>query len=419
AGAATGATPAELHLGAGGDEGAASRAGALPTEDDLVLENGHLRVRVDLARACVASIVEKATGRELVDQEAVVGLNGYVYDTYTTAGGYNHHSNRTSVSDELELLGSRTLARPAVLLERVDDALEQRISFEYAADGVRRARTTVRLGHNAAHVVFDNQFDKPATMTKESAYLAFPFALDDPTVHYEITGALTGTDLEHVPGAPQHMRAVRSFVSMQDAAGPVCWVTRDAPLVEPETIALPYAPFPDSTAPRQPATVYSWVHNNLWDTNFPSQQAFDTTFRYAVGVRRAGETLDADALALRTAHEIDHPLVGVAAHGASDGNRPAELSLLALDDPRVAVLGVSLVPGAEGDSAPADLLVRLQSFATAPVQVRLRCGFGVAGASLATYLGDVTGAAELDGDEVVVPAPRLGAVAVRLRLADA
>ncbi|GHJ39409.1 alpha-mannosidase [Streptomyces sp. TS71-3] len=85
----------------------------LPTAEDLVLENDHLRVRVDLAKACVASLVEKATGRELVDQDAVVGFNGYVYDTYTTAGGYNHQANKTTVSEELELLGSRTLARPA------------------------------------------------------------------------------------------------------------------------------------------------------------------------------------------------------------------------------------------------------------------------------------------------------------------
>jgi hypothetical protein len=422
-GQATGAAATELHISGAGARVTGNRAGSLPTEDDLVLENDHLRVRLDLGRACVASIVEKATGRELVDQDAVVGFNGYVYDTYTTAGGFNHQANKSSSSEELELLGSRTLGHPAVLLERADDAVEQRVVFEYRADGVRSVRTTVRLGQQAAHVVFDNQLDKPATMTKESAYLAFPFALDDPTVHYEITGALTGDGLEHVPGAPQHMRAVRSFVSLVDAAGPVAWVTRDAPLVEPETIALPYAPFPDSTAPRQPGTIYSWVHNNLWDTNFPSQQAFDTTFRYAVGVRRAGEDIDADALGLRTAYEVDHPLVAVVAAGASDGgDAPAELSVLAVDDPRVAVRGVTLLPADDGGPA-GDLLVRLQSVATEPITVTLTCGFPVASATRATLLGDpVTdltageGPATVDGREVTVSIGRLGVTAVRLSL---
>ncbi|MFD8094876.1 glycoside hydrolase family 38 N-terminal domain-containing protein [Streptomyces malaysiensis] len=411
------ASPVPLRLdGDAEGERRKERAVPLPTADDLILENAHLRVRIDLTRACVASLVEKATGRELVDQDAVVGFNGYVYDTYTTAGGYNHQANKTTVSEELELLGSRTLARPAVLLERVDDALGQRLTYEYAADGVRRARTTVGLGRDDAHLVIDNRFDKPATMTKESAYLAFPFALSRPTVHYEITGALTGTGLAHVPGAPQHMRAIRSFVSLADDGGPVAWVTRDAPLVEPETIALPYAPFPDSTSPRQAGTVYSWVHNNLWDTNFPSQQAFHTTFRYAVGVRRGGETIDADALALRTAHEVDHPLIGVAAHDAPDADRPAELALLSVDDARVAVRDAAPVPGDDG----VDLLVRLQSFATEPRTVRLRCGFPVAGAERATYLGDPDGSdapVALDGHDILVEIPRLGTTAVRVRLA--
>ncbi|NEW74580.1 glycoside hydrolase family 38 N-terminal domain-containing protein [Streptomyces rhizosphaericus] len=410
------ASPAPLRLD--GDEAGEERevrAVPLPTAEDLILENDHLRVRVDLTTACVASLVEKATGRELVDQDAVVGFNGYVYDTYTTAGGYNHQANKTTVSEELELLGSRTLARPAVLLERVDDALGGRLTYEYAADGVRRARTTVSLGRDDAHLVLDNRFDKPATMTKESAYLAFPFALTRPTVHYEISGALTGTGLAHVPGAPQHMRAVRSFVSLTDDGGPVAWITRDAPLVEPETIALPYAPFPDSTSPRQPGTVYSWVHNNLWDTNFPSQQAFHTTFRYAVGVRRSGETIDAEALALRTAYEVDHPLIGVPAHGAPDADRPAELALLSVDDARVAVRDAAPVP-APGDDG-VDLLVRLQSFAPEPRTVRLRCGFAVAAAERATYLGDPDGPAVLDGDAILVQIPRLGTTAVRVRLA--
>jgi hypothetical protein len=85
---------------------------------DLTLENAHLRVTVDLTRSCIASIVERATGRELVNQDSTVGFNGYVYDTYTTAGGFNHASNMIVVSDKLELLGGRSLARPAALIER-------------------------------------------------------------------------------------------------------------------------------------------------------------------------------------------------------------------------------------------------------------------------------------------------------------
>lgn len=405
----------DLQLPPAGGPSAAAQGGATPP-DQTVLENEHLRVQVDLARACIGSILDKATGRELVDQDAVVGFNGYVYDRYTTAPGFNHHANRSSSSEELELLGSRSLSRPAVLIERDDDDVEQSLTYEIAADGIRSGRVTLRLGRQASVLEIDNRFDKPATMAKESAYLAFPFALEQPTVHYEITGSLTGTGLAHIPGAPQHMRAVRSFVSLAES-GPdsgdgasVAWVTRDAPLVEPETIALPYAPFPDSTAPRQPATLYSWVHNNLWDTNFPPQQAFEATFRYAVGVRRPAEPADADVLAIRTAEEIDHPLVAVPARDDAVADR-AEHALLSLDDRRVRIVALlpCLLP--DGNSG---VLVRLQSLATEPVRITLRTPAPVQ-ATLAGYLGDPIEELSPTGQDTVVQLPRLGTRAVLLQ----
>lgn len=390
--------------------GAAASAATTGTPEPLVLENEHLRVEVDLERSHVASIRDKATGREIVDQDAVVGMNGYVYDTYTTAGGYNHQSNKTSVSAELELLGSRTTAGPAHVVERVSTPVEERLTYQYAADGVHHVRVTLVLPRGAARLEVTNRLAKPATMTKESAYLAFPFAVPEPRVRYEITGGVTGPDLPQVPGAPQHMRAVRDWVTFDDDELAVAWVTADAPLVHPEVISLPYAPFPESMTPRQPATVYSWVHNNVWDTNFPAEQGFETSFRYAIGVRRAGESLSTAALAARTAAELTRPVLGVlaTARPGAPAAEHAERSLLGLDDDRVRL--VALV----GTGTAGESLVRLQSYAEEPLVVRLRPGVDVAAAATATYLGDRLADLQVTADGVAVPIDPQGTVAVLL-----
>ncbi|QGN33199.1 alpha-mannosidase [Microlunatus sp. Gsoil 973] len=400
------------------DWGGASATGQVPEPGTpAVLENDHLRVEVDLVRSVIGSLVEKGTGRELVNPEALIGFNGYVYDTYTTAGGYNHQANKTSVSPQLELLGSRSLARPAVLIDCVDDGVEQRLTYEWNADGVIRGWTTVRLGADDAHLIIDNRFDKPATMTKESAYLSFPFALTEPDIRYEISGTVTGTGLDHVPGAPQHMRAVRSFVTLADDSGPVAWVTRDAPLLQTGTIALPYAPFPESTAPCEPATLYSWVHNNLWDTNFPPQQAFEATWRYAIGVRRRDEgEITAAELGIRTAAAVDQPLIGVPATGPVADEHP-ERSLLTVDHPEVRVIAIRPLAGSAGHD---DLQVTLQSFADQPVDVALAVPVGLTGAARTTFLGDDAEELEVSshgqgGQIVRVRIPRLGSTAVRLK----
>ena len=83
-------------------------------------------------------------------------------------------------------------------------------------------------------------------------------------------------------GWAEYMRAIRHFVSLGDGDRAIGWATAEAPLVEVGTIGLPYVPFPSTLPVIEPATVYSWVHNNIWDTNFPVEQAFETTFRYRV-----------------------------------------------------------------------------------------------------------------------------------------
>ncbi|RCK70225.1 alpha-mannosidase [Desertihabitans brevis] len=381
----------------------------LPRSELLTLSNEHLRVRFDERRSCIASIVELATGRELVDPDAVIGFNGYVYDTYTSAGGFNHQSNKTETGPYLELLGSRSLARPCAVLERTDDGVEQRLVVEFAADGLDRGRTTLRLRRGEPVLHIENRLWKPATMTKESAFFAFPFAVEDPTVRYEVSGGVTGDGLAHVPGAPQHMRAIRDWVSLDDAAGSVAWVSPDAPLVHPETIALPYAPFPDSTRPRQPGTIYSWVHNNVWDTNFPVQQGFDATFRFAVGVP-AGRPLTSTALAAATAAAVVHPPVPVLARGPVAEDAPAVRQLVEVGDPRVKL--VSVCAGAERA-----LQLRLQSFADEPVEVRLRLpDQTVRAARQTTYLGDVRGELAADGDATSVRLEPFAVAAVELDL---
>lgn len=407
----------------------AEDAGSAPTPDTVatgaaagggavVLENSHLRVEVDLQRSCLASIVDKATGQDLVEQDAVVGMNAYLYDTYTTAGGYNHQSNKTWGAETLELLGSRSLGRPAVLLEHTSTAVEQRVVYEFPADGADWVRVTLRLAPDASHLEIENRLSKPPTMTKESAFFAFPFAVTAPRVRYEVTGGVTGPDLEEIPGAPQHMRAIREWVSIEDEQVSVAWASADAPLIHPEVVALPYAPFPESMSPRQPGTVYSWIHNNVWDTNFPVEQTFEMTFRYAIGVRRAGEQLSTPALAMRTSAEIAHPLRGVLATGpgpAQDAERRGQ-SLLTVEDDRVRLVSVAALGSDAVTATGATHLVRLQSYAEEPLTVTLRPGPEVTSAARATYLGDRLEDLEVHDGAIRVSLAPLGVSGVLLQL---
>ncbi|MEV0408244.1 hypothetical protein [Actinoallomurus sp. NPDC050550] len=358
---------------------ATDSAAVAPTtvvSDPTLLENEYLAVRVDLSQACISSIVDKATGRELVRQDAVFGFNGYIYDQYATAGGFNHQSGKIVADDSMHLLSARDVAPPAALISRQSSATEEQIVYECVPAGTTRLRTTLRLAHGVARLDVENRLAKSATMGKESAFFAFPFAMSSPKVRMEATGGVTGDGLPVVPGSAPHMRAIRRWATLESADLTVAWATQDAPLVQHGGIALPYLPYPQTVPQHEPGTLYSWVHNNIWDTNFPSEQAFDFVFRYSVA---ASHEVQGTVLGMRTAAAGSRPLLAVRALGPY-GDGPATRSLLTIEDPRVRIVGLT-VP------RPGAILIRLQSFAEQPVSSDLRIGFPVTAIRSATYLG--------------------------------
>ncbi|WP_096713973.1 glycoside hydrolase family 38 C-terminal domain-containing protein [Microbacterium sp. SZ1] len=379
-------------------------------EDILVLENEHLRVEVDDRRSVIRSLVEKSTGRDWVNGDSFAGFNGYVYDTYGSSGaGVNHLANKLSVSPRLELLASRTVGRPAVVVERVDDVIEQRLVYEFPADGVDAVRVTLRLRHGDPTLLIENRVSKPVTRVKESGYFVFPFAAADPVVRLEVSGGVTGDGIAHIPGAPQHMRAIRNWVTVADGADAVAWATKDAPLVQTGAIALPYSPFPASTSPDEPSTVISWFHNNVWDTNFPIEQGFTATFSYAIGVR-AVESQSVEALAVSTTSAVARPLLAIPAAGRGAAEPTA--SILHVDDDRIAVIGV----GAADE--PGWSRVRLQSFADEPARVRIALA-GTDAARRTTLLGDPVGDLPVDDGGVVLELAPFETAAVEVRTSSA
>ncbi|WP_033346601.1 glycoside hydrolase family 38 N-terminal domain-containing protein [Catenuloplanes japonicus] len=379
----------------------------IPATAATVLENDELRVEVDLATSGICSILDKRTGTELVNARATFSFNAYVYDHYASAGGINHQSSKTEASANLALLGSRRTARPAALVDAGRTAVRQWLTYEAVAPGADWIRTTLTLRPGTGALEIENRVSKRATMTKESGFFAFPFALDQPVLRIDTTATVNGTDLPHVPGGAAHMQAIRHWIGLHAGDVGAAWVTVDAPLVQLGAIVVPYAPFPVSTPSHEPGTVYSWVHNNLWDTNFPSRQAFEMTFRYRVAARESTSPDATSAFATRIAADAINPLIAVVAADSAREQPPAATSALRLSDERVRLVGLTT-------PEPGYLLARLQSVAGTPVDCTLSLGFPADAAWSATYLGEKRSTLALHDANVTVTVPALGTTAVLL-----
>lgn len=206
------------------------------------------------------------------------------------------------------------------------------------------------------------------------------------------------------------MRAIRHWVGLENEKARVVWATMEAPLVQFGNIHLPYFPFPETIDPEisNPATVYSWALNNIWDTNFPSQQQGEMEFCYAVA---SGRDMETPELGMRTAAALTTPLLGILSAPSAGNGLPERSSFCSVEHPMIDV--VALAPSRRGH----DLTVMLQSLSSEREEVCVSFGLlGVARARVGSHLERHLEEARVDGENVrfVVPAGSLVSLALDL-----
>jgi len=389
-------------------EGGKSKESKGELKNELVLENEFLKVTLDPKTSSVSSIYSKSLKKEIVRQDSVVGFNGYVYDEYASAGGFNHQSGRMEGNVALDLLATRSLTRPGVVIDSGTNDVKEWVTIESQAPGSSWIRATYSLNKNADRLDINNRIFKEATMTKESGYFAFPFALENPITRVELSGGMSGSDLPLVPGSALHMRAARRWVSFEDKEISVALAIQDAPLIQLGGVALPYAPFPPTMGDPEPATVYSWAYNNIWDTNFPGQQGFEMNFRYSVGAAKTNGSGSGPALGARVAVGQSRRLRSSMAT-ASATQIFEEDTLLNVNDSRVRVIGLT-------SPKKGFVLVRLQSFAEEKLTIKLKVHKKLTNPILSTLLGEEISPLTVNNGVVEVAMDKIGVAGVLFKL---
>jgi hypothetical protein len=297
-----------------------------------------------------------------------------------------------------------------VVTQRSSNPVWDRVTVRLVDERADIIEYTLTLFRGVRRLHITNRIHKVGTPEKESVYFAFPFDVRDPSIHYEITGGIDSPEAPHVPGSADHMRAIRHWVGLENEKVRLAWATMEAPLVQFGNIHLPYFPFPETIDPEiaNPATVYSWVLNNIWDTNLPSRQQGEMEFSYAVA---SGEDLETPELGMRTAAALTTSLLGILSAPSAENDLPERGSFCSVEHPLVDV--VALMSSRRGH----DLTVMLQSLSSENEEVCVSFGLlGVARAWVGSHLEKNLEEARVDGANVrfVVPAGSLVSLAVDL-----
>jgi alpha-mannosidase len=348
---------------------------------DHSLDNGLFRVVVDRASGAISSLRWRERDVELVDADGNMGLNDFFY-----VPGRDPKDARRNPQPKI------------VVKER--GPLVASLLIESEAPGCRALKRELRLVQGLDRLEITNVVDKAKVRDKESAHFAFPFLVPGATVRCDVGWGIIRPGADQLAGACKDYLSVQNWVDISGQSYGLTWTTPDAPLVEFGTMT-------DETLNEggtrswktelaDVATLFSYVANNYWHTNYKADQEGPLVFRYTI---RPHGAFDA-AAAKRFGLESCQPLL--AAPGPGTGASPKPLLRVRPDS----VVATSVKPSLDGKA----IMVRLYNAGGAPVQAEVSVPDGE---GAAIYLSSLS---EEKGERLTMPVdlPAYGILTLRI-----
>jgi hypothetical protein len=377
-------------------DGKVGEAKTVEAAAPATIENDGLRLTVDPVTGGVASLVDKRTGREIVDQAAPYKLNEYLY----VSGGDGTNIVDVGANKAADLTVHRAAA--AKIQRTVYPGLGERLVVTGAAEKTPWLSSSYTLWDGCARLDINNYLTRTPERKKEAAYFAFPFAATQPEIRLEIPNGVMRPEVDQLPGACKEWYAVQHFARVGGKEGTLAWVSLDAPLVCIGDINR--GRWPEKLEIRN-GWLFSYVMNNYWPTNYKADQGGHFEFRYSVTARAAS-----DAEAARFGWQAAMPLQCRVIEKAQKGRLPAAGSFC-----RVAPEGVMITAVKAAEEGPG-VVVRLLSLERKPVVARLTVGLqGLRSAKLCNLIEEPVGELKMSSATVSVPVRPMAPTTVLLR----
>jgi hypothetical protein len=170
--------------------------------------------------------------------------------------------------------------------------------------------TRIRLIQGLDRVEISNRIAKRWVLDPEAVLFRFPFAVPDPRVRIDAPFGPFRLELDQTPGACRNYFSVQRWVDISSPSeshttGGITLTTLDAPLIQLGRIRTDAIVTGWLEKAEPSATLYSYVMNNYWETNYRAAQDDEVEFRYRI---RAHGKFDEEQ-ASRFALEESRPLV--------------------------------------------------------------------------------------------------------------
>lgn len=305
------------------------------------LENKYLRVSIDPITGNITHLENIASGRNFVDVKVNSGLNAFRWIP----------ANIDAPKADSNIVISTVESGPFVVELRV---LSQ-------GTGCRLISRSVRLIAGQPWVEITNVVDKLPLFAKDGIHFGFGFDIPQGRTRVDIPWGVMEIEKDQWAQGNRNWLAMQRWLDISNDKEGVTWCSLDSPLFEYGNITANISTGWGGRGPwlkklEPSSTIYSWVMNNHWHTNFPLTQDGPVTFRYRILPHESYDVNAANHFGL----EQSQPLAHVTAN-----NDPGIIPLISVDNEHVCI--TILKPTEDGKAT----IVRLRSLSDKSETVKL------------------------------------------------
>ena len=363
------------------------------------LESPFFKATLDPARCAVKSLVDKRSGRELVDASAPYGFGQYLYERFDAeqVTGFLQAYVKIQADWATNEIGKPNMPPKDQAPYKAVSPVDAKLTMEHGLGSIAAVMTAPLPGAGPYPVTVKLMLyewepyadlaitmnDKPADPWPEAGWLCFPFRVESPQFRLGRLGGIVDPAKDCVEGCNNELFWLNSGLAVLDAEGRGAGLcSLYSPLV---SLGQPgcwrYTP---RFTPRKPI-VFVNLFNNQWTTNFRMWNEGPCFARVRIW---AIDKYDADSSLITPCLEARTPLLAAVGEGPA-GKLPATQSGLELSRKGVAVTAFGPNPDGEG------LVLRLWEMAgTGGVcRVRLPEGLRVSSAQPCNLRGQPSGEA--------------------------
>lgn len=303
---------------------------------DYSFENEWYSIVIDPKTGTISSLKDKSLNLELVDQQSQWKFGQFIYELL---------QNRAQM--ESKRLDNFTREAPDSVWFDGYETGQVWNTFRFKANSRAANRDGTlsiefRIFNCSKRIDIAYLIEKKLITDPEGIYIAFPLALENGQLAFDVAGGEIRAGIDQIPGSANDWNTVQSYARLSNSDAQIVLCSPEIPLMQfggINTGRYTAGAKPESTH------VFGWPMNNYWTTNFNADQHGGTAWTYTMTSMSNTETNEA----ARFGSENRTPMLTRVLPGGGKGDAVWEKSLITGWNENI--LLIAAFPDEEGKSA--------------------------------------------------------------------